>query len=135
MSKKQITLKASYYLLEKEATVLEYWICRRITPQCVLNLAHKTWEEDPKAAGKVALEAYEIIRLGYAENPPFFCGKKAKSIVSGLFFILSLKHDGAKKTQREIAIALDTTEEMIRKSTKRWSETFPNLISEVTKIL
>jgi len=94
-------------------------------------MAHKVFSEDHETARKIGLESCQIIKQAYAEKPIFFCGKTAKGIVSGLFYLLSFKHK-LEVTKRELAEALEITEATIRYSVSSWTREFPEVASART---
>ena len=73
------------------------WVCLRITPKKTLQLAHKIWSNGDTAR-EIGSEASEIIEQAYRKNPVFFSGRSSRGILSGLFYLLGLKHK-SKKTQ------------------------------------
>lgn len=109
------------------------WVCLRITPEYVLKLAHKVWE-DTEEARFYGLLASKIIEACYSEKPIFFCGRPKDSLLSGLFYCLIpkriVKNDfgffyrGIKYSQQDIADRLNVTSVTVRNNYKRWLKCF-----------
>ena len=109
------------------------WVCLRITPAKTLKLAHQIWDEDQAAAREIGLEASEIIEQAYRKNPIFFCGRTATRILSGLFYLLGLRHK-SKKTQRAVWFTLTgkhpANYSTLNASYRSWVTKFPELFSD-----
>jgi len=106
------------------------YVCLRIPSALVLEYAQNLWGHiDSRLAKRIGGEACRIIRRAYHEKPWFFCGKRKKHILSGLFYLLGWKYDmwsrDIRKTMFEIAYTLETTEITIRKSYRNWLHHFP----------
>jgi hypothetical protein len=104
-------------------------VLNRIPFEDVRAAAYTIWA-DRKIADKIALETIETINKTYYRKLSFFNGRKAKSIVGGLFYLLGYKYDAVKK-QNELADKLGTTDHSIRDSYRKWLETFPDLFLDV----
>jgi transcription initiation factor TFIIIB Brf1 subunit/transcription initiation factor TFIIB len=96
-------------------------ILNRIGKEEILPLAQKIWQGQNEVATEIASEALAIIREKYEIDPTFFSGKRAKGIVGGLFYLLGHRC-GNLRTQRQIALNLNTTEVTIRASCREWAE-------------
>jgi hypothetical protein len=96
----------------------------------MLDLAHNIWA-DTKTANKVGLEANRLANIAYIRKTSFFSGKSSKCIAGGLFYILGYRFD-AKKSQRQLADKLETSDNSIRASYKRWMATFPDLFVDTS---
>jgi transcription initiation factor TFIIIB Brf1 subunit/transcription initiation factor TFIIB len=106
----------------------------RIHCEKITSAARAVWvnQED---ADDIASDALQILAKASRQNLRFFCGKKPKSVLGGLFYILGYRFN-ASKTQSEIADYLCTTEVSIRKSYKCWLKEFPQYFTnETQKIL
>jgi transcription initiation factor TFIIIB Brf1 subunit/transcription initiation factor TFIIB len=100
-------------------------ILRRIGKEEILSLAQKIWQGQNRVATEIASEALTVIHEKYETDPTFFSGKSAKGIVGGLFYLLGQRH-GHVRTQREIAVGLNTTEVTVRASCREWAEPLQN---------
>jgi transcription initiation factor TFIIIB Brf1 subunit/transcription initiation factor TFIIB len=89
------------------------------------------WQDKQPTAKLIAAEASQIIQTVNKRRPTFFSGKSEKGLLSGLFYLLSLKNK-TMKTQREIARSLNTTDVTLRASYRMWLEEFPDLFSNVS---
>jgi len=102
------------------------YLLRRLTPEKVMTFASRIWPNQPSVATDAAVRASKIIQVAYEKTPSFFSGKSEKGILSGLFYELELGTANAK-TQREIAVALSTTETTTRGSYRDWLDCFSEL--------
>jgi hypothetical protein len=100
-------------------------IPNRIGKEEILSLAQKIWPGQDKVAAEIASEALAIIREKYETDPTFFSGKSTKRIVSGLFYLLGQRY-GNLRTQKQIAVSLNTTEVTMRASCREWAEPLQN---------
>jgi len=100
-------------------------ILSRMEKEEILSLAQKIWQNQSKVATEIASEALTIISEKYQTDPTFFSGKSAKGILSGLFYLLGHRHDSTR-TQREIAVSLNTTEVTLRASCREWAKPLQN---------
>jgi hypothetical protein len=105
---------------------MESYINKRYSIEVILELARRIFRENPEKATEIAKDAYNIIIEAYKQNPAFFSGKKPKSILAGLFYILSHIH-GVPKTQNQIIVAMDTNQYILYYSKRRWLENFPSM--------
>jgi len=105
------------------------WVCLRITPAYVLKQAHIVWSENPKIARKIGLEASKIIEKAYHKNRFFFCGKRGRSLLSGLFYLLGARHK-FPLTHEEIGNALNITFTTVMRYKTEWIKTFPDLFKD-----
>lgn len=105
----------------------ESYLPKRLSPEKVMVLAAKTWQNQPSIAATVSTRASKIIQKAYEKRPAFFSGKSEKGILSGLFYHLG-SNMGNLKTQREVALALHTTEMTTRASCRDWLKYFPELL-------
>ena len=94
-----------------------------------LLAARSVWE-NRKVADEIASNSLQILAQASKANLMFFNGKNPKCVLGGLFYILGPRFK-ARKTQREIADFLCTTEDSIRKSYHRWLTEFPELFLDV----
>jgi len=99
----------------------------RITDKYIVAFARRIWQDQPKTAEAVALEASKTLDTAYRRNSVFFSGKSKRGVVAGLFYCLGLSLDSFK-TQKEIAHKLSTTEMTVRASSRDWQKQFPDLI-------
>lgn len=104
-------------------------LLRRIPLDEISFAAHAVWY-DKSIADTVTSETMQILNQTYARKFVFFNGKSSKSIVGGLFYLLSYRYDAIKK-QNELADQLGTTDVSIRVSYRKWLETFPDLFLDV----
>jgi hypothetical protein len=122
-------------------------VCQRIPAKTVFKYTHKVFDEvsDKEKVHVIAREACEIINYADKKNRIFFCGKSAYSILSGLLYILSRKHE-ANINQRDVASKFpkrkstykalyypteSLTEVTVRVNFHRWLKTFPELFKDV----
>ena len=98
--------------------------CEKIT--CA---ARVVWVNQ-EVADAIASNALQILAKASKQNLLFFCEKKPKCVLGGLFYILGFRFR-AIKTQSEIADFLCTTEVSIRKSYKSWLNEFPQYFTDV----
>jgi len=123
-----ITLSgADLYSLKDE--VKRVSLLRRIPLDEISFAAHAVWY-DKSIADKITSETMRILNQTYARKFVFFNGKSSKSIVGGLFYLLSYRYNAIKK-QNELANQLGTTDVSIRVSYRKWLETFPDLFLDV----
>jgi transcription initiation factor TFIIIB Brf1 subunit/transcription initiation factor TFIIB len=94
-----------------------------------MKLAQTIWSNQVMAE-KIGLNALETVTLASKEKFGFFTGKSTKGLLGGLFYLLGFRH-GAKRTQKELARLLRTTDVTIRVSYRKWLEEFPDLFSDV----
>jgi hypothetical protein len=104
-------------------------ILQRIPFEEVKAAAHIVWV-DPQIADQIALETIQIINKTFHRKFSFFNGRRSKSLVGGLFYLLSYRYDVVKK-QNELADKLGTSDVSIRSSYRLWLETFPDLFVDV----
>jgi hypothetical protein len=104
----------------------ESYPLERLSPEKVMVFASTVWPNQPSVAVDVSARATKIIQTAYKKRPAFFSGKSEKGILSGLFYHLG-SNIGTLKTQREVALALGTTEMTTRASRRDWLECFPEL--------
>jgi hypothetical protein len=97
----------------------------RIGKEEILSYAQKIWPGQDKVAAEIAAEALVIIREKYETEPTFFSGKSTRRLVGGLFYLLGQRY-GNLKTQRQIAVSLNTTEVTMRASCREWAEPLQN---------
>jgi transcription initiation factor TFIIIB Brf1 subunit/transcription initiation factor TFIIB len=102
---------------------------KRIPIEDVKAAAHVIWA-DSELADQIAKETILIINKTFYRKFSFFNGRRSKSLVGGLFYLLSYRYDAVKK-QNELADALGTTDVSIRVSYRLWLETFPDLFVDV----
>jgi len=107
------------------------WVCLRITPEYVMKHAYKVWSEDKVLARKIGKLASEIIEEKYKENPHFFCGHPARTIVGSLFYVLCPQNSHYSKlkakTQMDVAFPFNMSEVSVRNNYLRWLRAFPDL--------
>ena len=89
-------------------------------------IASKLWPEQRKNSDAIAKEASRILEIALQRRRTFFSGKSAGSILSGLFYWLGIVFNSAR-TQREIAISLNTSDVTVRESSREWMEYFNDL--------
>jgi len=105
------------------------YICLRIGYKRILSHASKLWK-DEKTAKKIALASARLINKANNADRFFFCGKGAKSILSGLFYLLSFRfHIPFKQNEMEYAGFISTAK-TVTTSCRRWLEHFPKLFPE-----
>ena len=110
----------------------ESYLPKRLSPEKVMVVASKIWQNQRSVAADVSTRASKIIQTAYEKKPTFFSGKSEKGILSGLFYHLG-SNVGSMKTQQEVALALGTTEMTTRASCRVWLKHFPELLSGRTK--
>jgi transcription initiation factor TFIIIB Brf1 subunit/transcription initiation factor TFIIB len=96
----------------------------------VLSYSSIVWKDKQFIAELIAAEASRIIQTVNKRRSTFFSGKSEKGLLSGLFYLLSLKNK-AMKTQREISRSLNTTDVTVRASYRKWLKEFPDLFSDL----
>jgi len=109
------------------------YVCLRISPEKTLKLAHQVWNEDPATARKIGLESSQIIEEVYRRQPVFFCGRTTTRILSGLFYLLGLRHK-SQKSQTAIWSALtgkNKTANTPSISYRSWIGAFPELFDDL----
>jgi hypothetical protein len=97
----------------------------RLSSIQVLSYASEIWPDQKATAQLIAHEASEIIQIVEKRQRVFFSGKSEKGILSGLFYLLGIKHK-TNKTQREIVRSLGTNDVTLRSSYRNWLSTFPD---------
>jgi len=102
----------------------------RFSRSQVLSYSSMVWEDKQPIAKLIAAETSRIIQTVNKRRPTFFSGKSEKGLLSGIFYLLSLKNK-AMKTQREIARSLKTTDVTVRASYRKWLQEFPDLFSDL----
>lgn len=102
------------------------WLCLRITPEKIFALSHQCFEDDQDAY-IIAKQSCLIISESYKRNPIIFCGRRTKTTLSGLFYLIGKKAYN-NMTQRHLAETLDISEVGVRESYKRWLIFFRELI-------
>jgi transcription initiation factor TFIIIB Brf1 subunit/transcription initiation factor TFIIB len=102
----------------------------RLSSKQVLSYSSIIWQDKQVTAKLIAAEASQIIQTVNKRRPTFFSGKSEKGLLSGMFYLLSLKNK-AMKTQREIARSLNTTDVTVRASYRKWLKEFSDLFSDV----
>jgi transcription initiation factor TFIIIB Brf1 subunit/transcription initiation factor TFIIB len=98
---------------------------QRLSYKKILAYASKLWH-DQATAKAIATEASQIIHAVNKRNRVFFSGKSEKGLLSGLFYLLSIKNN-AKKTQRELARSLNTNDVTVRAFYRDWLKIYPEL--------
>ena len=106
----------------------------RFSRNQVLSYSSVVWEDKQPLAKLIAAETSKIIQTVNKRRPTFFSGKSEKCLLSGIFYLLSLKNK-AMKTQREIARSLNTTDVTVRASYRKWLKEFPDLFSDLRATL
>jgi len=101
----------------------------RLHREKITTSARVVWD-DPDVANAIGENALYILFYASKSNLKYFFGKCPKCILAGLFYILGIKHN-EKKTQKEIADLLCTTETSIRKTCNSWLNEFPELFSDI----
>lgn len=119
----------SLLTFELKLEVIKTSILRRLPIDEISAAAHAVWL-DTTIANAIASETVQIINNTYARKFAFFNGKSSKTLVGGLFYLLSYRYDAIKK-QNELADQLGTTDVTIRASYRKWLETFPDLFLDV----
>jgi hypothetical protein len=104
-------------------------ILKRISPEEITAAAYLIWK-DPSTANKIAQSAIQTINQTHKRKFTFYNGKKSRTLVSGLFYLLGYRYDAAKK-QRELAWKLGTSDVTVRASYREWLEEFPDLFLDV----
>jgi hypothetical protein len=104
-------------------------ILKRISPEEISAAAHLVWK-DSSVADKIALNAIQTITQTYKRKFAFYNGKKSRTLVSGLFYLLGYRFNVVRK-QRELAWKLGTSDVSVRTSYKDWLEAFPDLFTDV----
>jgi hypothetical protein len=107
---------------------------KRLSSKQVLSYSSMLWQDKPSMAKLIAAQASQIIQAVNKKRHNFFSGKSEKGLLSGMFYLLSLKNN-AIKTQREIARSLNTTDVTVRVSYRKWLEEFPDIFSDIAGIL
>ncbi len=87
---------------------------------------------DKKISGKITRDVIKIMNQVYRKNFLFCNGKSWRCPLGGLFYLLGHRYDDPKR-QKEIALALQTTEVSIRTYYKQWLRDFPELFQDITK--
>jgi len=109
----------------------ECYLCYRITPTMVLDLAHKIIPNEEQAH-KIGMEACRIIKEEYLRFPPNLCGWKPSLLIGSLLYLLSLK-EGLPITQRRVCQACGVIEMSLRNGVKKWYKIIPHLREEVAR--
>jgi len=100
----------------RKKPVNECYLCLRIEPKDVAIWAHNIWSAEPDFARHVVRETLKLVREIYQKNPTLLCGRTTRTIVGTLFYLLGLKHEEYRKSQTEIADALNIKEVTIRRN-------------------
>jgi transcription initiation factor TFIIIB Brf1 subunit/transcription initiation factor TFIIB len=108
-------------------------ILNRIPPSEIYAAAHSIWPQK-SLADEVASQAIQILNQTYKRRFAFFNGKSSRYLVGGLFYLLGFRYDAVKR-QSELADQLGTSDVTIRKSYRRWLETFPDLFVDIVSKL
>ncbi len=87
---------------------------------------------DKKISGKITNDVIKIMNQVYRKNFLFCNGKTWRCPLGGLFYLLGHRYNDPKR-QKEIALALQTTEVSIRTYYKQWLRDFPELFQDITK--
>ncbi len=101
----------------------------RISFEELLAAAHLVWG-DKATAEKIAVNTYSILNHVEKRKKIFYCGRKARALVGGLFYLMGYKYDNVKK-QTELADKLGTSDVTIRASYRKWLVDFPDLFVDV----
>lgn len=104
-------------------------IPKRVSFEEISASAHTVWS-NAAIADKIALDASKIISQIGRRKHLFFNGKSSKSIVGGLFYLLSFRHNAVKK-QRELADRLGTNDVTIRFAYRQLLKEFPDLFMDI----
>jgi hypothetical protein len=104
------------------------WLCLRIKPKDVLQLAHKVWANSILARD-VAAEVSKLIESCYQLKPYAFCSGTTNTVVAGIFYILSFRH-WQEKTVEDISNQLGMSRGSIRKGYHLWIKQFPELFPD-----
>jgi hypothetical protein len=102
---------------------------KRISFDELFASAQLIWA-DKGFAQNIALESYNIINSVEKRKVNFFGGKRASSLVGGLFYLLGYRYGKVKK-QSEIADKLRTSDVTVRLSYRKWLIEFPDLFVDV----
>lgn len=119
-------------------------VCQRIPPKEVFKATHQifnTFGLSRKIIHNLAVEACHCIDYADKKNRIFFCGKPKASLLSGLFYLLALKHH-ILISQEEIAnnIKCDKhgqyriehiTAHTLRNMYRFWYKSFPELFGDI----
>jgi hypothetical protein len=105
----------------------------RISFDELLAASQIIWS-DKKTVEKVAKNSYSILNHVQKRKVTFYCGRKARAIVGGLFYLLGYRFDDVKK-QNELADKLSTSDVTIRLSYRKWLTEFPDLFEDVIEKL
>jgi transcription initiation factor TFIIIB Brf1 subunit/transcription initiation factor TFIIB len=123
-------LKKTQTVTPQKASVVSFILneqtrsnAKRLSSQKVLLYASKLWR-DQSIAELIAAEASDIIRTVYQRQRIFFSGKSEKRVLAGIFYLLGIKNK-AKKTQKQIALSLNTNDVTVRNSYRDWLDNFP----------
>lgn len=89
----------------------------------------------------MAFQASSIIEEKYRVKPTFFCGRKAKTLVASLFYILSPNHPRVTRsgyyvkrlTQKLLAEKMGLSGVAIKNNYQRWLHEFPDLKQFMTR--
>ncbi len=104
-------------------------IFKRISPEEISAAAHLIWK-NPTTADKIALNAIQTINQTHKRKFAFYNGKKSRTLVGGLFYLLGYRYNAVKK-QRELAWKLGTSDVTVRASYREWLAEFPDLFVDV----
>jgi len=94
------------------------WLCLRVTPQLVFEVAHVLVGDD-EVAHEVATRALNIVRDLYLADPAFLSGKSALTIMGGALYLVvaymrGRNLDVSSVTQKKVAMLLGTRECTVR---------------------
>jgi hypothetical protein len=128
MNQRQETVSRNTPAFQHNSNEQTKRIASRFSHRKILKQALKLWQ-DPAIAEPITEEASQIIKTIHLKNRIFLSGKSEKGLLSGLFYLLSIKNE-ARKTQREIARELNTNDVTVRTSYRDWLNIHPELSIE-----
>jgi len=105
-------------------------ILLRISPRSIEKASEAVWL-DNESAKVIASDAIDILARASDVNLRFFSGYAPKCIVGGLFYLLGCRHNNPV-SQKEIADSLCTTENSVRKLSRRWLAEFPEFFRDLS---
>jgi hypothetical protein len=97
--------------------------------QEITILSQMLWS-NKKISGKITKDVIKIMNQVYRKNFLFCNGKSWRCPLGGLFYLLGYRYNDPKK-QRDIALALQTTDVSIRIYYKQWLRDFPELFQDI----
>jgi hypothetical protein len=105
-------------------------ILTRISCEETMTAARSIWISQ-ETADCIGANALQVLAKASGINLRFFNGKASRSLLGGLFYLLSFRFN-AEMTQSEIAYLLGISEVSVRKSYRDWLDEFPYFFTDLT---